>query len=129
MKAGWMPLALALVMSASCDKQERATASAKPNPPSASATKANVDAAAGAEPEPAGEAVLNERTRAAPREEKVYPKPPAPTYPVAKPVEGSPGMVVSPHSGNIIDVTGLPPGSLARDPATPGSEKAIFRIP
>jgi hypothetical protein len=40
---------------------------------------------------------------------------------------GSPGMVVSPISGKIIDVTGIPAGSLVRDPTVP--EGGFFRVP
>lgn len=129
MKTGWIPLTLAIALCASCGERERAKAAAKPESPSASEKKASVDPSAGAEAEPSGETVLNERTRAAPREEKVYPKPPAPSYPVAKPVEGSPGMVVSPYSGQTIDVTGFASGALVRDPAAPAKENSIFRIP
>jgi hypothetical protein len=47
-------------------------------------------------------------------------------HPFATPA-GTPGMVISPVSGKIIDVTGIPAGSLVRDPTVP--EGGFFRVP
>ncbi|QJE98201.1 hypothetical protein [Luteolibacter luteus] len=49
--------------------------------------------------------------------------------PVARAVPGKPGFVTSPYNDKVIDVTGLPPGSLVADPTYPSSEKKHFRIP
>ena len=49
--------------------------------------------------------------------------------PVAEPVPGQPGKVISPYNGKHIDVTGIPPGSLVADPTYPAEEKKHFRVP
>ncbi len=50
-------------------------------------------------------------------------------YPSAKAVPGTPGMVFSPHSQKIVDVRGMPPGTLVADPTFPEAEKKYFRVP
>jgi hypothetical protein len=50
-------------------------------------------------------------------------------YATASEVPGSPGMVVSPHSGTVIDVRGIPSGTLVQDPTFPASERKYFRVP
>ncbi len=49
--------------------------------------------------------------------------------PVAEPVADKPGFVVSPFSGKIIDVRGIPAGTLVADPMFPSEEKKHFRVP
>ena len=49
-------------------------------------------------------------------------------FPVAKPVPGKPGFCFSPFNGNVIDVQGIPPGTLVQDPTVPGQQQ-IFRVP
>lgn len=49
--------------------------------------------------------------------------------PIAEPVAGSPGRVISPFNGKEINVIGLPIGSLISDPHYPRSEKKYFRVP
>jgi len=49
--------------------------------------------------------------------------------PVAEPVPGQPGMVISPYNGKHIDVKGIPAGTLVADPTYPASEKKHFRVP
>ena len=53
--------------------------------------------------------------------------PPAAEFPTAKPVPGKPGYVFDPFNANggYIDVSGYPPGSKVKDPAT----KKIFIVP
>lgn len=51
------------------------------------------------------------------------------SYPVAAPNPGNPGTVVSPYSGQLIDVSGYPSGSLVRDPAFPVGDGKVFRVP
>lgn len=54
------------------------------------------------------------------------PTPAAQDYPVATPVEGKPGFVVSPYSSSgIVDVRGYPPGTEVRDPYS----GKIFLVP
>jgi Glycine zipper len=54
-----------------------------------------------------------------------YGPPPPGGYPYAR-WSGTPGLVVSPYRPhNLVDVRGIPPGSLVRDPSTGG----IFRKP
>lgn len=48
---------------------------------------------------------------------------------VATPVPGKPGFVTSPHSGNVIDVQGIPSGTLVADPTFPPEERKFFRVP
>ena len=48
--------------------------------------------------------------------------------PVAKPVPGKPGFVFNPFTDKIVDVRGLPPGQLTRDPTDPNPDHK-FRIP
>ncbi len=52
----------------------------------------------------------------------VPPPTPAPTRPttsVARPVPGKPGFVFSPYNNKIIDVKGIPSGTLVADPTYP----------
>jgi hypothetical protein len=47
----------------------------------------------------------------------------------ATPVQDSPGFVISPFNGNIVDVREIPSGTLVQDPSYPASEKKYFRVP
>ena len=49
--------------------------------------------------------------------------------PVAEPAPGQPGKVISPFNGQLIDVSGMEPGSLVADPTYPLEEKKHFRVP
>ena len=49
-------------------------------------------------------------------------------HPTAKPVPGRPGYVFNPYTNQIVDVRGLPPGQLVRDPADPVPNRQ-FRTP
>lgn len=49
--------------------------------------------------------------------------------PVAEPLPDKPGFVKSPFSGQIIDVQGIPGGTLVADPMFPMEEKKYFRVP
>lgn len=51
------------------------------------------------------------------------------SYPTATSVVGKEGMVLSPYNNRVIDVRGLPSGSLVRDPTYDASEKKYFRVP
>ncbi|BCX49557.1 hypothetical protein HAHE_34650 [Haloferula helveola] len=58
------------------------------------------------------------------------PKPaPKPNNQVARPVPGKPGFVFSPYNNKIIDVKGIPSGTLVADPTYPAAEKKYFRVP
>ena len=52
-----------------------------------------------------------------------------PDPPVATSVPGKPGFVFSPFNNKIIDVSGLPGGSLVADPSYPSEEQKHFRLP
>lgn len=52
-----------------------------------------------------------------------------PPFPVAQGVPGKPGFAFSPYNNQIIDLRGMPPGSLVADPTFPASEKKHFRVP
>ncbi len=65
------------------------------------------------------------------------PPPPPPVPPVVKPknqpvavsVPGKPGFVYSPFNNKIVDVKGIPSGTIVADPQYPPSEKMHFRVP
>jgi Tfp pilus assembly protein FimV len=50
-------------------------------------------------------------------------------HPVAKPVPGKEGFVLSPFNNQLIDVRGMRSGSLVSDSSAPPTEKWIFRVP
>lgn len=52
-----------------------------------------------------------------------------PSHPVAKAVPGKPGFVFSPFNNQIVDVKGIPAGTMVADPAFPPTEKKYFRVP
>ena len=83
----------------------------------------NASAAAGDE-----ESVENQRTRPQQRPPDVKHKTP-PLHPLAEALPGKPGFVISPFNNKIVDVTGIPPGTLVADPTRPPEEKAYFRVP
>lgn len=49
--------------------------------------------------------------------------------PVAEAAPGKPGYVLSPFDGKVIDVRGIPAGTLVADPNYPSDEKRYFRVP
>jgi hypothetical protein len=49
--------------------------------------------------------------------------------PVAEPMPGQPGVVISPFNGKPIDVKGIAPGTLVADPTYPLEAKKYFRVP
>lgn len=49
--------------------------------------------------------------------------------PVARPLPGREGFVISPYNNKIIDVREIPPGTLVADPTYPSAEKKHFRVP
>lgn len=53
-------------------------------------------------------------------------KPPAPE---ARPVPGRAGYVFSPFNNQVIDIQGIPAGTLVADPTFPIKEKKYFRVP
>lgn len=132
MKQKWWPALLLLpvipwLLVHSCDQPEAATASRPPESKrhGGGAIQPAAPAAAGSE-----EPTANERTRPTQRPEpRVYPKPKPEEYPTAAAVEGRPGYVTSPYNGKIIDVNGIPAGTLVADPTFPTEEKKYFRAP
>ena len=72
---------------------------------------------------------MNKRTRSSqPTVTREYPKPKQ-EIPFAEAVKGRPGFVVSPHSGQIVDVKDIPSGTLVADPTYAPEEKKYFRVP
>lgn len=62
------------------------------------------------------------------------PPPQAPTprttaHPVASPVPDKPGFLFSPYNNQIIDVRGIPAGTLVADPTYPAADRKFFRVP
>jgi len=51
------------------------------------------------------------------------------THAVAEALAGQEGMVISPFSGNVVDVRGIPAGTLVADPTFPMEERKFFRVP
>lgn len=49
--------------------------------------------------------------------------------PVAEAAPGKPGFVRSPFDGKVIDVRGIPAGTLVADPSYSSDEKKYFRVP
>lgn len=49
--------------------------------------------------------------------------------PMATPVPGKKGYVFSPHNNRIVDVVGIPSGTLVQDPGYPPNAKKYFRVP
>ncbi len=101
-------------------------ASGVPIATTGSAAGAGIQAGSAAAPEDE-ESPTNQRTRPQQRPPDVKHQPP-PT-PVAEALPGKPGFVKSPFNDQIIDVTGIPSGSLAADPTFPAKEKRYFRVP
>jgi hypothetical protein len=125
MKWQWILLVLAILLP-SCEKSEVKT----PAPAEKTLiTKTSVETSA---VEESGEAGVNQRFRPSHRPEPrkyLIPKPEPVPYPVAVAVEGSPGYVTSPYSDKIVDVRGIPGGTLVQDPMFPASDKKYFRVP
>ncbi len=68
-----------------------------------------------------------------PPQDLTPPTPPQPTqgrkqYLTAAPVPGKEGFVFNPYTHNIVDVKGIPPGKLCRDPEDP-DQSHKFRVP
>lgn len=76
-------------------------------------------------------------TRPTPPTPPTQPTPPPPPprqperidYPVASPVVGKEGFVLSPYNNKQIDVRGIDAGKLVRDPTYPEEERKFFRVP
>ena len=56
-------------------------------------------------------------------------KPAPKNHPTASAVPGKPGFVFSPFNNKVVDVKGIPSGTLVADPQYPASEKKHFRVP
>jgi hypothetical protein len=126
MKRKWW-LVIPWLLVCSCKKPEVATAAGAPESARKDSGVVQASAPTGTDSE---EAAVNERTRPSQRPEpKVYAKPKPEEYPPAVTVAGKPGYVTSPYNGKIIDVRGLPPGTLVADPTFPTDEKKYFRTP
>lgn len=57
------------------------------------------------------------------------PSPPKRDIPVATKAPGREGYVLSPFNSRLIDVRGIPSGTLVADPTFPESDKKHFRVP
>ena len=136
MKRTWF-LLLAVIAISSCKKPEVQTV---PETPHVAAKKEIKEKAVTALPESPAVKVKdaevtaeNERMRPRPRPPEVKkeapPVEPNPAVPIAVTLAGKPGYVTSPHSGKIIDVRDIPPGTLVQDPEFPQEEKKYFRVP
>lgn len=113
----WMAVMVAGLL-ASCERKEEASAA----DPSKSPGKQGI--AAIDNPEEAEATVKTKPGKTSDRPVLVKKKPP-----VAEPVIDQPGFVKSPFSGKIIDVQGIPAGTLVADPMFPAEEKKHFRVP
>jgi hypothetical protein len=105
--------------SLACQRKEETT-TVKPAAP-APAESASTSAPAAEETK---EAPASKPTKASERPAVAEKK-----IPVAEPVADTPGYVKSPFSGTIIDVKGIPAGTLVADPTFPAAEKKHFRVP
>lgn len=116
---GKAPLMFSVLLLAACNKES--TPAPEDHSPGAGKRPHSASAGSGAPeetPEAPGKTKKSERP---PQGEK---KPP-----LAEAVPDQPGMVKSPFTGELVDVSGLPPGALARDPALPEGDKRVFRVP
>lgn len=52
-----------------------------------------------------------------------------PEYPFANKVPGKEGFVFSPYNNKVVDVRGIPTGTLVADPTFSPAEKKYFRVP
>ncbi len=102
----------------SCERKEQASGT---TPPPGAEKQGIAAAGPGGEPGTSGEAKPGKTSE---RPVLVKKKPP-----VAEPVADKPGFVKSPFSGEIIDVRGIPAGTLVADPMFPAEEKKHFRVP
>lgn len=50
-------------------------------------------------------------------------------YPFGTPVPGKEGYVFSPYNNKLLDVRGIPSGTLVQDTTYPPTEKKYFRVP
>ena len=103
-----------------------ATAPSRPvPPPSPSPTRRRVatEQAASSSPSPSPQTTRKRSDETSAKASSAAPV----QFPTAKPVPGKPGYVFDPFdpNGGYIDVSGYPPGSKVRDPAT----KKIFVVP
>ncbi len=113
----WMTVMVAGLL-ASCERKEAGSAA----DPSKSSGKQGVAAIETAEGKTEAGEVKPGKTVERPVLVKKKP-------PVAEPVADQPGFVKSPFSGKIIDVRGIPAGTLVADPMFPAEEKKHFRVP
>ena len=118
-------IALTVAAVCSCEKPAPIVAPASAGETSAPAVMEESVSATGG-----GDAVVNGRTRPSPRPpDKKHPVPPPQEFEFAKKLEDKPGFVTSPFNGKVIDVQGIPPGTLVADPSYPPAERRYFRVP
>jgi hypothetical protein len=110
---------LLALSSLACQRKEETTTAKAPAP---AATESASSAAPAAEE--TKEAPASKPTKASERPAVAEKK-----IPVAEPVADTPGYVKSPFSGQIIDVKGMPGGSVVADPTFPPEAKKHFRLP
>lgn len=105
----------------SCDEQQDPTSTHENAPPPR--TTSNTKQGSNPSPEsPAeGEALVRKLREPLPGSR--------PEPPVAVAVPGKPGFVFSPYNNKIVDVTGMPEGTLIADPNYSAEEKKHFRLP
>lgn len=106
-----------LLTLAGCDK-DPATAE---GPSARTQGKAKSSSALGA---PSEDTAHSGKTKSADRPRDVVKK-----APVAAPARGEPGKVVSPFSGDLVDVSSRAAGELVDDPKYPGDETKRFVVP
>lgn len=117
----YLPLAAAIALTA-CEKPGSAPTTG--TPPAQQMTPGTPAETATEEPAPAGPS-----SESKPRPKTQSPQKAVPSHPVAEAVPGQTGFVLSPHNRSVVDVRGLPPGTLVQDPGFPASEKKYFRVP
>ncbi|MCW1884678.1 hypothetical protein OKA04_08050 [Luteolibacter flavescens] len=111
------------ISSLACQPKEDYTSPSASQTPEESAEAAATTAPAATDGEKK-DAPDSEPTKAEERTED-----PEKKIPVAEPLADQPGYVKSPFSGQIIDVRGIPTGTLVADPTFPLAEKKHFRVP
>lgn len=116
-----IPISLLLV---SCADEDMAMIGAIATGAAASYAQSAGDTAGAASLLDTQQQILNEQSNtAAANAETASPNP---TYVTATQVPGKPGFAISPHSGNAVNVEGIPPGTLVEDPTYVNGR---FRVP
>jgi hypothetical protein len=137
MMAKWLLIPMTAFLFVSCDKKQQPVAESLPTAERKIPSPTRIEPVANKEPAPKQEAPTPPETpRSQPKETAdathqltLTPSANRQGHPVAVPMEGKSGYVISPYNGLAIDVRDMPSGTLVQDPGFPAEEKRYFRVP